>query len=272
MQIIDKSLTAADTSSPSISTLTNHLQSNVMKLPPIEIPKLNGEWQNWTSFIEAFNSMFHENHSLAPLHRLHYLKSCLDGPASDVIKSIPTSGENYFQAYNTLINRYENKGAIIQAHIRSLLDTKKITTVSTAELQGLHHHITSNVNALRALDQPVDFWDAWLVTLMRSRMDSTTVAEWHLSYKSKDLPKYENVEKFLFNHIAAYEAGDVPLEKKATARAINNRFQERRVLFTNSKEKNKCPACPAQHKLFMCHKFKQMCIAERRALVMKERL
>lgn len=112
MQIIDQEGKAPiDVTSPSCSSLTNHLQSNAMRLPPIEIPKFNGNWQRWTAFIDTFNAMFHNNISLVPVQRFHYLRSCLEGQAADVIQSIPTTGENYLQAYNTLINRYENKSA-----------------------------------------------------------------------------------------------------------------------------------------------------------------
>jgi hypothetical protein len=111
------------------------------------------------------------------------------------------------QAYNTLINCYENKGAIIQSYVKSLFETPKVQTASAMELQKLHHHIMSNVNALKALEQPVEFWDAWLVTLVCNRMDSATVDEWQLQYNKKDLPTFRAIESFLFNRIAAYEAG-----------------------------------------------------------------
>lgn len=126
---------------------------NLIKLPAIEVLKFNGDWQQWTSFI-VLHAMFHHNTSLAPVYRFHYLRSYLEGQASDVIKSIPTTEENYLQVYNTLINRYENKRIIIQSHIRALFNTSKAAIALTAKLQQLHHHIISNVNALRALDQP----------------------------------------------------------------------------------------------------------------------
>jgi len=101
-------------SSLSCSEITKYDEEIATRLPPINAPTFNGDWQMWTSFIDSFNAMFHNIKTLAPVQRLHYLKSCLEGQASEVIRSIPTTGENYLQAYNTLVNRYENKGAIIQ--------------------------------------------------------------------------------------------------------------------------------------------------------------
>lgn len=157
-------------SSPSMSSPTSQQLCNTfnsIRYPPCVLPTFNGYWQQWSSFIDTFNSMFHNDHSNLPLvQRFHYLKSCLSGQASDVIKSIPTTAEHYQHAYDLLVNRYENKSAIIQSHIRSLLDTFKVVTPSSSELQKLHHHISSNINALKSLQQPVDKWNAWLVTLL----------------------------------------------------------------------------------------------------------
>ncbi|KAF0704425.1 DUF1758 domain-containing protein, partial [Aphis craccivora] len=155
MQLIDANSNNTS-SSPSFSELTKYKTENTMRLPPVEIPKCDGDWQCWTSFIDSFNIVFHNHESFAPVQKFHYLKGYLVGQASDVIRSIPTTGENYLQAYNTLMNRYDNKCVIIQSHIRSLLDTPKVLIASATNLEKLQHHIMSNVNALRALRQPIE--------------------------------------------------------------------------------------------------------------------
>lgn len=87
MQIIDQEGKAAiDVTSLSCSSLMNHLQSNVMKLPPIETTKFNGDWQQWTVFIDTFNAMFHNNINLAPVQRFYYLRSYLEGQTADLVQ------------------------------------------------------------------------------------------------------------------------------------------------------------------------------------------
>jgi len=88
-----------------------------MKLPSIPAPTFDGDLQNWVSFLDAFNVMFHHNQGLSEVQRLHYLKSCLIGAAAEVVHTIPTTDVNYRTAYDTLVNRYENKSLIIQSHI-----------------------------------------------------------------------------------------------------------------------------------------------------------
>jgi hypothetical protein len=66
-----------DESSPSMSSSSKNNPGCSMKLPAIHAPKFSGDWQGWTSFVDTFNAMFHNNSSLVPVQRLHYLKSCL---------------------------------------------------------------------------------------------------------------------------------------------------------------------------------------------------
>lgn len=101
----------SEVTGPSYSITSNHVNTNMMKLPPIELPKFSGDWKEWTSFIDSFNVYFHNNKD-HPVHKLHFLKASLEGQASDIVKSIPTTNENYGQAYDAVTARYENKGAI----------------------------------------------------------------------------------------------------------------------------------------------------------------
>ena len=182
--------------------------SDTMRLPAVLAPEFDGNLQNWSAFRDSFDAMFHNNTSLADVQKLHYLKSCVTKSASDVIKSFPTTGDNYQRAYDALLMRYENKSLTIQSHIRSLLDTQKVITATAAELQKLHHHVMSHVKALEALHQPIHSWDAWLVTLICYKLDNITVGEWQLRQSTRELPKFTELETFLLNRISAYEVGD----------------------------------------------------------------
>lgn len=94
-----------------------------MKLSAIPALTFNGDLQNWVSFLYSFNAMFYYNQGLSDVQPLHYIKTCLIGPAAEVIRIIPTTDVKYHTAYNSLIERYENKSLIIQSHIRSLFQT-----------------------------------------------------------------------------------------------------------------------------------------------------
>lgn len=261
----------ADLSNSNSQTVIRH----TIKLPAITTPTFNGDIQKWVSSLDTFNAMFHNNPALAEVQKFHYLKSCLTDAAAEVVQTIPTTEENYGMAYNTLIERYENKSLIIQSHIRSLFATPHVQQPSASELRKLHHHIVSQVRALKALQQPVKMWDAWLVTLVCNRLDPVTVGEWQLIQKSKDLPRFNDIEKFLSSRVSAYEVGEI---EKSTSNVMSKNSQNdgrgstKKVLFvkpSNLKQfdKSRCVLCSDTHKLFSCNKFIGMSTQDRKGVI-----
>lgn len=258
-------------------------ENNFLKLPSVPAPIFSGSLQDWPAFIDLFKAMFHDNPSIPVVQKFHYLKSCLQGSAADIVKTIPTTADNYGKAYEALVARYENKGLIIQSHIRSLFNTQKVQSASATSLRGLHQHIMSHVRALQALSQPVESWDAWLVTLLCSCMDNVTVSEWQLKQTSRDLPTFNEVESFLLNRVIAYEASEVSNSTTSIQAntelkpSCNLRLPSKKVLFaqpTSNKHKNYllCAACGEPHSLYTCNKFSNMTVQERKQLVFNCRL
>jgi len=266
MDLVERHSKAASNTS---STPSHQIIRDTMKLPSIPAPIFNGDLQNWISFLDAFNAMFHHNQSLTDVQRMHYLKSCLVGPAAEVVRTIPTTDVNYSTAYNALIDRYENKSLIIQSHIRALLQTPQVNKPVAAELRQLHHHVSSQVNALSALGQPVDNWDAWLVTLLCCRLDPTTVGEWQLLQSTKNLPKFSDLEKFLANRVSAYEVGEVANQSTQLMQSsISVRPSQKKVLLANQTDftpfqERQCIVCSKKHRLSTCEAFSKMSLPER---------
>jgi len=85
-----------EVSSLSYSITSNHVNNNMMKLPHIELLKFTRDWKEWTSFIDSFYVYFHNNKDMAPVHKLHFLKACLGGQASDIVKSIQLQMRIYY--------------------------------------------------------------------------------------------------------------------------------------------------------------------------------
>ncbi|KAL4154334.1 hypothetical protein QTP88_000213 [Uroleucon formosanum] len=251
---------------------TSHLSvGDSVRLPTIQPPVFNGKLEDWSSFIDTFNALFHNNTALNDVQRLHYLKTSVSGTASDIIKNFSITSENYKVAYDELVRQYENKGLTIQSHIRALLQSPKVNTASTVELRNLHHHVSSHVRALKALGQPVQFWDAWLVTLICGQLDATTAGEWQLRQDTKELPTYASIELFLSKRVSAYEAGMISncsTDKPSKSKLSN---QNNKSFFTRSSDVKvtKCPLCSAPHKLYSCDKFNKLTIHDRRQTVAK---
>jgi len=222
--------------------------------------------------------MFHHNQGLSDVQRLHYLKFCLVGPAAEVVRTISSIGVNYSTAYNALVERDENKSLIIQSHIRSLFQTPQVHKPAANELRQLHHHVVSQVNVLRTLDQPMEQWDTWLVTLLCCILNPTTVGEWQLLQSTKNLPKFSDLEKFSSNCVSAYEVGEAGNQLTQYKQlSIGTHPIQKRVLFIKQTDSapfkyRKCLVCSEQHRLSSCDVFSKMSLPERQDTVFKNKL
>lgn len=172
----------------------NVSSSQRVRLAPIELPKFDGDIQGWESFFDCYKAMVHNDDSYPAAQKFSYLRSTLGGQALDIIKGIPITEANYAVAIERLLKRYDNKSLVIQSHIRGILDSPFVEAASSKGLQNLHSSISCHVSALEALGQPIQHWDAWLVTIVLRKLDQSTNHEWQLRQDSTDLPKYEELE------------------------------------------------------------------------------
>ncbi|KAE9521501.1 hypothetical protein AGLY_018100, partial [Aphis glycines] len=248
-----------------------------LRLPTIQPPTFNGNLEDWPSFFDTFNALFHNNATLNDVQRLHYLKTSVCGPAADIIKTFTITAENYQVAYNELVRQFENRSLTIQTHIRALLQSPKVTSPSAADLRKLHHHIASHVRALKALGQPVQYWDAWLVTLICSQLDPITAGEWQLRQDNKELPTYEQIELFLSKRVSAYEvcSNSVNISDKISkAKPPYHNHGNSKSLFTRSSDQKtiKCPLCSSAHRIYHCDTFDKLPLSEKRTVVRNAKL
>lgn len=259
-----------------------------MQLAPIPLPKFNGDIQGWSSFYDVFRAMVHDDDSFSPAQKFYYLRSCLSEQALDLVQSIPISDGNYEVVLEKLKQRYDNESLVIQSHVRSILDTPVIEESSAKALQKLHSHVSTHVAALRALGQPVDQWDAWLITIVTSRLDKCTGHSWQLHLKNTHLPKYNQLEEFVASRCVALESSEAC--KRATTLSSEPQYRDsiskkagslnshpKKVLLaagnnTQRSQQRPCSCCAEMHTLFSCERFKSLSLTARLALVRQARL
>ncbi|XP_066583987.1 uncharacterized protein [Prorops nasuta] len=85
---------------------------NHIRLPVIDLPKFSGDYLKWNNFYETFSSIVHDKVYVSGRDKFQYLKSCLQGEAATVIKSLAITSENYEIAWDTLVARYTDKRMI----------------------------------------------------------------------------------------------------------------------------------------------------------------
>lgn len=249
------------------------------QLTPIPLPKFSGNIQEWSSFFDIFKAMVHTEEGYSPAQKFFYLRSCLEGAALDLVRAIPVSDGNYDVIIEQLIRRYDNRSLVIQSHIRSILDCPKVEEAAFQTLQELHSTMGTHVAALKAMGQPVEHWDAWLVTIIVSRLDKSTAHSWQLHQRNSELPRYYEIEAFLASRCVALKTSEsYALEASGIRKSVDSRRQiasatsKKTLLAADNKSSRSCPCCKEVHKLYSCEKFKQLKISERLDLVRGNRL
>ncbi|XP_022171698.1 uncharacterized protein LOC111034681, partial [Myzus persicae] len=239
------------------------------RLAPIDLPKFNGNIQEWEAFFDSFKVMVHDQDSYSPAHKFHYLRSTLSGQALDLIKPLPMTDANYGLAIQKLQERYDNKSLVIQTHIREIMNSPRIQSASAQELSRLQSHITAHLAALEALRMPIEHWDAWLVTILVERMDGASSHEWQLRQRTTELPRYKDVMAFLASRNIAFESSEALSSRvneiNHSSKKASQGGTSKKITLAASSESNrdKCSLCEGSHRLYACLKFKQLSVSDR---------
>lgn len=254
--------------------------TNRVRLAPIPLPTFNGDIENWEAFYDVFRALVHNDEGLTSAQKLYYLRSCLSGPALDIVSSIPMVDGNYEVFTERLKQRYDNRSLVIQTHIRALLDAPHVEIPTVEALQLLHSHVGCHVAALKALSQPVESWDAWLVTIVLRCLDNNTVHEWQLRQEDSQLPKYTDIERFLARRCIAFENSNSEIQSRSHSQPMSSvhhqsssrqRRSEKttKIAFvaTGNGQNARCPCCTGVHRIYACDKFKELSVNDRLSIV-----
>lgn len=279
---LEKSIHNSSLDNSSVNTtVANHRPG----LAPISLPRFSGNILEWEPYFDCFKVLVHNEDYYSPAQKFSYLRSSLSGQALDMIKAIPMSESNYEVAIRKLKNRYDNKGLVIQTHIRNILDCPSVKIASSTALQDLFSLISTHVAALEALGQPIEHWDAWLITVVLRKLDTATIHSWQVMQTKKDLPKYTELETFLANQCVAFESSEtwagnsenndeyIPLKSTTNTKKANVMNGAKKSLaVSRAFTEERCICCTEPHRLYSCNKFKEMVLSKRTELVRQNKL
>lgn len=213
-EYIDKS-TIKPISTPSnipISTSSAITPQNInisapqqINLPLLNLPHFKGSYSEYTQFHETFDSLINKNVSLDDVQKFHYLISCLEGEALNLVQSLEVSAQNYKVALDLLKQRYENKRIIINSHLKSLFDLPSLQRENASALRHFVDSFNKDLRSLKSLGQDVDSWDTMLVYMLSSKLDFNSKREWESKVISGKLPTLDEFIKFLNNRCQILE-------------------------------------------------------------------
>ncbi|XP_058816503.1 uncharacterized protein LOC131679777 [Topomyia yanbarensis] len=149
-----------------------------LKLPLMTLPVFSGNYLQWQSFIDLFNSMVHQNSSLAiPRQKLYFLKTNLSGEAASLISHLKIEDVNYSPALQKLKSRYDKPLEIAHNHIERFLSQPALTSSSADGLRSLHDISDEIVRALQAMQR--EDRDTWLLFILIEKLDQETKHLWY---------------------------------------------------------------------------------------------
>lgn len=238
-----------------------------IKLPTLNLPKFDGHYAQWLPFRDTFEALIDKNESLSDIQKFYYLRSSLQGVASQVIHSLEISAANYREAWNLLKARFENKRLLIHHHVQGLFEMATIPKESALQLRKLLDDTLKHLRALKTLGQPTDQWDSLIIHMMASKLDPVTRRKWETNNTAQNIPTFDQLTEFLTQHCAMLETLNPSKQtsSKTTKNSNSNvKKAEESISCISSKnesdtktnETKTCPTCQGNHLIFHCSTFK----------------
>ena len=237
-----------------------------VKLPKIDVPMFDGDILQWRQFWEQYCISVHDHTNLTDSEKMVYLRHSLkNGSAKAIIEGLAQSGEQYAEAIECLISRFDRPRLIHQTHVRMILETPQLRDGSGKELRRLHDTIQQHTRALRSMGEEPS--PSFITSTVELKLDSTTMFEWQRhTQSSKGIPHYREMLEFLDHRAQASEVS-APSRKPSKSDFVHQRKQYGHghpkpvTSYATNVDPNdtQCPLCNHErHPLYSCMKFRSL--------------
>lgn len=229
-----------------------------IRLPPINIPTFEGDFDDWYTYRNQFISIIHSNTSVDDTRKIYYLKSSLKGLASQIIEAMASIGDNYLEAWNLILSRCDNERLIVQSQVQQLLTQPIHQTDTIVGPKSLLDGTNKNLRALSVLHQPVDKWDAIIDGIVATRLPTEMRKYWKVESASYSrISTWAQLKQFIENRLQALNM----LQHKPNN--VNNTGKTNKFVRTTAhvatdgqtNTSNQCPVCPQNHIIYKCNTF-----------------
>ncbi|XP_076299336.1 uncharacterized protein LOC143218181 [Lasioglossum baleicum] len=181
------------------------------------------------------------------------------GNAANVIDSLSASEENYLVAWNLLQKRFNKPRKIIRCHIRALFELPEVSRDKPSSLRVLAETAEMHINALKALDQPVE-WNEMIIYIISSKLDKPTRGSWDRTIEEGVMPTYHDLLAFLNKYAREEEPIQLVSHTRDTEypkRWADKNFKptNRTNAFVGTRPAISCPVCKQSHYINQCSEF-----------------
>ncbi|GFY62731.1 integrase catalytic domain-containing protein [Trichonephila inaurata madagascariensis] len=227
------------------STNNNEIIKNKIKLPDLPLPTFSGKFQEFELFKTQFKNVIVNNHSLNNTQKLCYLRSALKNDASLIL----SDQDSFESLMETLINRYENKRALVDIHITEMLSMPKIQSENPVQLRFLIDTVRSHLRSLKNLRMDLNVLsDAILLHMLNSKIDRESQRQFQLNLKTTEVPSLQDFFSFLETRCIQLESiRKTDFDTKKRKEFVRNNHTCKRCLSPNHINN-----CPSSHSCIKC--------------------
>ncbi|KYN29321.1 hypothetical protein ALC57_01238, partial [Trachymyrmex cornetzi] len=265
--------------------LTNNPNAvrSVVKLPNIDLPKFDDDYEQWIPFRDMFESLIASNTALSPVQKLHYLRSALSSKALKIISTLEITNASYEVAWNLLKQRFEKKKLIVQCLVQRLLELVPINKESHIELRKMVDNISQYMQMIAKMEQPIQSWGTLLICIILPKIYKATRREWQLKRSSIDeLSTLQEFLDFLLERSTFLEKLAQGNRNTHTDARTNSKQNQAKNVSQAHVTANKpgngkllfktCPICSKEHKVHACKVFFGMLMDKRINVIKQNRL
>lgn len=253
---------------PAATATTTSSKPNI-KLPPLELPQFGGDLQQWVPFRDLYVTAIHSS-SLSKVEKLTQLKGRLTGEAARLVRSLPLTEGNYDIAWKALTDRYENNRELLFTIMRRLIGQASVSTASSSGLRSLVDTTKECIRSLEVMSIQTKDWDAILLYLLFTKLDSQSRELWEQSLPDTNIPKLDKMYDFVEQRARALAASNV---QSSSRNPPQYHVKSQQQAKTHHLTQTNCKVgCNEHHPLFRCPKFQQQSSQQRMETVKRLRL
>ncbi|XP_055308589.1 uncharacterized protein LOC129572612 [Sitodiplosis mosellana] len=245
--------------------------STQFSLPKIELPKFNGNKNEWQNFIALFDKIIHNNQKLDKGMKVEYLKTCIKDAAAKIINHLAPTPENYDTCYALLRKRFDNKRELVNCMLDNVISFPKIKNENADSLKTMHDTVYESLMSIKNLGVTNEHLFGHLIShILIKKLDSTTLV--HYECQLDDVKELSNIDSFL----CYLEGRFMALQAVGAKNTLNieKHFEKHFEKHEKSSyhNKNKCIMCNGEHGLYKCALFAKKSVRERSDFVKEKKL
>lgn len=169
------------------------------RLPAISLPRFRGEYDEFGSFMELFDSLVHVRKDLPPALKLAQLLAVLDGEPHTLVSHLSIVDDSYEVARDLLKGRYANRRRQADTLLAKIWGIPKVTRAGDLRVLLLNP-VTTATRALKKLGLPVDEWSYILLNFILQRLPAEVRDRFernHGGETAQCLPEFPTLLEFL---------------------------------------------------------------------------